>query len=83
LAERRLMLNKKLREYAKQNIEKIVLADLALSPELNPEIMSKDEQDKVFDDNIHFTPEGYDRMGAFIYNAIKPQIQLLVNKYLK
>jgi len=49
------MLNKNLREYAKQNIEKIVLADLALTPELNPEVMSKEEQDKVFDDNIHFT----------------------------
>jgi lysophospholipase L1-like esterase len=36
--------------------------------------LSSDERQQIWDDEIHLTPKGYDRLGQFIYEALKPYL---------
>ena len=36
--------------------------------------MDKREREKYWDDHIHYTPEGYDLVGEYVFNIIKQLI---------
>ena len=60
--------NDKLRAYAKEN-EKVILCDLA--EELPFRTMDDDERKLLWDDDLHYTPMGYDKMAEIIYDVIQ------------
>eukprot|EP00794_Sanderia_malayensis_P008112 gene8112-8981_t len=60
--------NEKIREYADKR-DDVILCDLA--EELPYRTMTDDERAKYWDDNLHYTPHGYDKMAELIYDAIQ------------
>ncbi|CAF2649292.1 unnamed protein product [Rotaria sp. Silwood2] len=36
--------------------------------------LSHDERRQIWDDEVHLTPQGYDRLGQLIYDALKPYL---------
>ena len=61
--------NKKIRDYAEENSDKVLLFDLARS--LPYRTLDEGDQEKVWDDNLHFTPLGYDIMAQLIFDTIR------------
>jgi len=66
--DKRNKLNKILRERAK-NIEKLTVCDL--DSLIKYKYMSKSDRKNFWDDHIHYTPDGYDLIGEYIFNEIK------------
>lgn len=64
----RILLNEKLREYATQT--NTCLCDLA--KELPQTSLTAEELDKFWDDGLHFTAAGYERMAQILFETIKP-----------
>ena len=60
--------NDKLREYA-QGKDNVIFCDLA--EELPYRTLTDDERKKYWDDLLHYTPLGYDRMAEVIYDVIQ------------
>lgn len=60
--------NEILRERAK-NIKNLTVCDL--DSFLKYKSMSKSDRKKYWDDHIHYSPEGYDLIGEYIFNEIK------------
>lgn len=60
--------NDKIRDYAKGN-DKVILCDLA--EELPFRTMNDDEKKLFWDDDLHYTPMGYDKMAEIIYDVIQ------------
>ena len=60
--------NDKIRDYAKGK-DNVILCDLA--EELPYRTMNDDEKKLFWDDDLHFTPMGYDKMAEVIYDVIQ------------
>lgn len=45
-----------------------------LASELPPMSLSPEERDEYWDDSVHLTPKGYDKMGEIIFNFIKQNL---------
>ena len=60
------------------NNPNVLLGELEKSTALDPNQMSDVEAKSVYDDNIHFTPEGYDRIGEIVYTTIEPYLSTIV-----
>ena len=60
--------NDNIRDFANGN-EKVILCDLA--GELPYRTMNDDERKLFWDDNLHYTPMGYDKMAEIIYDVIQ------------
>ena len=60
--------NDNIRDFARGN-EKVILCDLA--EELPYRTMDDDERKLFWDDNLHYTPMGYDKMAEIIYDIIQ------------
>eukprot|EP01080_Neovahlkampfia_damariscottae_P000284 gene284-6699_t len=65
--ERKRKTNDLLREYVKQNQQKMVLCDLY--SKIPYSSTTEEERKELWDDNLHFTPKGYDKMGEEIFNV--------------
>lgn len=63
----RFKLNERLRRFAAKFKNKVVLADLDRSMTIN-------KFEKFWSDEVHFTPDGYDKIGHFIYNSISSSL---------
>ena len=63
-----------IQKYASQNSDMVLFADMQ-DPSLNPANLSNEDIDVVFDDNIHFTEEGYNRMANILFTTLEPEIQ--------
>ena len=61
-------LNEKIRAYAEKR-DDVILCDLAA--ELPYRALNEDERLEYWDDNLHYTPRGYDRMAEIIYDSIQ------------
>ena len=61
--------NEKIKEFAAKNSDMICLCDL--SSKLPMFGVSDEHLSKYWDDDLHFTPQGYDRMAELIFKAIK------------
>ena len=60
--------NDKIRDYAKDK-DNVILCDLA--EELPFRTMNDDEKKLFWDDDLHYTPMGYDKMAEIIYDVIQ------------
>jgi len=69
LKEKRLQVNTLLKNYAQDSGNKIILSDL--SAKLPRESLSHEDYRKFWQDDLHLTSEGYDRMGEIIFEDIK------------
>ena len=64
--------NRLLKEELKLTYEDIVVLDVErLLPRYS---LSPNETEQIWDDEVHFTPQGYDRLGQFIFEALKPHL---------
>ena len=64
----RILLNDKLRDYAVHT--NTLLCDLA--KELPQRTLTPEDLEKYWDDGLHFTAAGYERMAEIIFDSIKP-----------
>jgi len=64
--ETRRTINKKLRDYAERN--GLLLVDL--EKEIPHLPLTDATQQSMWDDDLHFSPAGYDRFGALLSNKI-------------
>ncbi|XP_031561161.1 uncharacterized protein LOC116297137 [Actinia tenebrosa] len=64
----RILINGMLRDFAKEN-DDVTLCDL--DQEHRHTNLKEEEKVKYWDDGLHYTPEGYDRMGEIIFEKIK------------
>ena len=62
--------NQRLRSMSESSNGNIMLAELELSPQLLPGSLTKEQQSEIWDDNIHFTPKGYNVFGDIVFSAI-------------
>jgi lysophospholipase L1-like esterase len=62
-------INAKIREFVAQNSEKIVLVDL--EKDFNFMTMSAQERKDLWDDHLHFSPKGYDKLAELIFTAME------------
>ncbi|CAF1442311.1 unnamed protein product [Didymodactylos carnosus] len=71
LDKSRQELNKLLRQtyLLSSNMNKVILLDV--EKQLPYHSMTKQEQERIWDDGLHLKPEGYDRLGEMIFNALK------------
>lgn len=61
--------NRLIREELKSKNDNIVVLDVdRLLPQHS---LSQDEKKKIWDDEVHLTPQGYDRLGELIYETLK------------
>lgn len=67
--KKRLQVNALLKKYVKDCGGKMILSDL--SAKLPRESLSHEDRRKFWEDDLHFTPAGYDRMGEIIFEDIK------------
>lgn len=65
--EKRVEINEILKKEIK-NLPNILLCDL--DQELKYSKMKKDEKKLIWDDNIHYTPEGYNLLGNIIFKSL-------------
>ena len=68
----RRRLNQDLREYARRSQGNTVLCDLALK--LPRHSISPQAQALLWNDHLHLTPFGYDKMAEIIYQCLKPYL---------
>lgn len=66
--EGRLLINEMLRQFAEKTTG-VTLCDF--DKEHPHTSLSKEDKVKYWDDGLHFTPEGYDRMGEIIFEHMK------------
>ena len=69
LKEKRLHVNESLRLFALECKERVILSDL--SKRLPRASLSTEDLDKFWDDGLHFTAEGYNKMADIIFEDIK------------
>eukprot|EP01119_Soliformovum_irregulare_P006826 TRINITY_DN19248_c0_g1_i1.p1 TRINITY_DN19248_c0_g1~~TRINITY_DN19248_c0_g1_i1.p1 ORF type:complete len:205 (-),score=18.12 TRINITY_DN19248_c0_g1_i1:173-697(-) len=72
LIEKRKMINDELRKYAAD--QELPLADLEMHPDLTPNKDDEEHLKRIWDDTLHFTPQGYDEFAKVIYAAILPHL---------
>ena len=65
-------INQDLREYARRSQGNTVLCDLALK--LPRHSISPQAQAILWNDHLHLTPYGYDKMAEIIYQCLKPYL---------
>ena len=68
LTEVRVVVNDKLRNYGQENAIPVVELD-KLMPQLT---LDPKERKKLWSDDIHMMPEGYDLLGEFVWEKLKP-----------
>lgn len=68
VAKLRRIVNKELRDFVTRNLTKSIFVDIS------DEIKRKGNEE-YWDDGVHFSPLGYDRMGEIIYREIKRMIE--------
>ena len=68
--KRQMGFNQRLRSMSESSNGNMMLAELELSPQLLPGSLTKEQQSEIWDDNIHFTPKGYDVFGDIVFSAI-------------
>ena len=61
-------MNDKLRNYGQENSIPVVELD-KLMPQLN---LDPKERKQLWSDDVHLMPEGYDRLGEFVWEKLKP-----------
>jgi lysophospholipase L1-like esterase len=71
IKEKRRALNHSIRSVSKEK-ENFYLCDL--DTEIQYSKMTKEEKSKYWDDQVHYSPEGYDLLGEIIFNKIKSLI---------
>jgi lysophospholipase L1-like esterase len=71
-SEKRTKLNEKVKELAK-DIKNIYICDLAENTKFKYKSLAKEERELLWDDQLHFTAQGYDLLGQVIYETIKQQ----------
>jgi lysophospholipase L1-like esterase len=64
----RILINEMLRDFARE-CDDIVLCDL--DEKHRHTTLSEEDKVKYWDDGLHYSPEGYDRMGEIIFEKIK------------
>eukprot|EP00118_Oscarella_pearsei_P009156 m.51137 g.51137 ORF g.51137 m.51137 type:complete len:224 (+) comp34117_c0_seq3:464-1135(+) len=69
LGEAKNAVNNLIRDFALKSDGKVLLADLWA--EIPCVSLSKEEQEKYWDDHLHFSPAGYDKMADIIYKVFK------------
>lgn len=67
----RSFINSSLKQYAETHRNMTVFIDLAASIQKKS---SGENEMKLWDDNVHFTPYGYDKMADIIYDAIRDHL---------
>jgi len=67
ITQKREEINKRLREMVKSS-DCMALVDLEYS--IDPTKMTKEEIEELYDDQLHFTPKGYDKMAELIYETL-------------
>ena len=65
-------LNEDLRDYARRSHGSVVLCDLA--NQLPRHSLSLQAQSILWNDHLHLTPYGYDRMAEIVYQCLKPYL---------
>ena len=71
----RQLLNTMIRDYAahSNNRDRLCLVDLGTIIPFHS-INNNEERRKIWDDGVHLTPAGYDRMGALVFDAMKTKL---------
>lgn len=74
--QRRQKLNQMIRDYVDKVKEqnRVFLVDLDKGIPYHS-LTNNEERQKIWDDSIHLTPAGYDRMATLIFEAIKDEIK--------
>lgn len=70
--------NRRLRRYARKHKKNTIIANLASY--LDKLGTDGNEYARIWDDGVHLTPYGYDRMGSYIYRKIS---KYLIEHYVK
>ncbi|CAF1574938.1 unnamed protein product, partial [Didymodactylos carnosus] len=69
--------NRRLKEYVEkikdESVPRVYFLDLNEN-NLNIDSMDEDEKTLIYDDSIHYTPEGYSRLGTAVFNVIKSHL---------
>ena len=65
----RILVNAMLRSFANETSDDVILCDLA--KEHPHSTLSKEDKSKYWDDGLHYTPEGYNRMGEIVFDKLK------------
>ncbi|KAL9967336.1 hypothetical protein ACROYT_G025540 [Oculina patagonica] len=68
----RKKLNEDLRDYARRSQGNVVLCDLAT--QLPRHSLSPQAQAILWNDHLHLTPYGYDKMAEIVYKCLKPSL---------
>ncbi|XP_065053254.1 uncharacterized protein LOC135682333 [Rhopilema esculentum] len=68
----RTKINNALRQFANQNRDKILFCDLA--KRLPRHSLTPQQEALFWDDHLHMTPRGYDRMAEEVFKCLKPYI---------
>lgn len=69
LKEKRSRVNSLLQNYVQDHGDKMLLSDL--SAKLPHSSLSEEDRRRFWDDDLHFSPAGYDRMAEIIFEDIK------------
>lgn len=85
ILEKRLHVNKQLRYHRKRLLLFLFIGNREVTKELancylvdlevdalNPQLMEKEARDAIWDDNLHFTPHGYDLLAEHIHKVLAP-----------
>ncbi|EDO48313.1 predicted protein [Nematostella vectensis] len=68
--EKRKNVNEMLKAYSDESAGRVVICDFA--EEFPRERLCEEELNKFWDDGLHLTPQGYDRMAEIIFDALRP-----------
>lgn len=68
----RKRLNEDLRDYARRSQGNVVLCDLAT--QLPRHSLSPEAQAILWNDHLHLTPYGYDKMAEIVYQCLRPYL---------
>ena len=68
----RTKINNALRQYANQNRNKVALCDIA--KKLPRHSLSPQQEALFWDDHLHMTPQGYNRMAEEVFKCLKPYL---------
>lgn len=72
LMSMRTKINNALRQFANQNRNKVALCDIA--KKLPRHSLSPQQEAFFWDDHLHMTPQGYNRMAEEVFKCLKPYI---------
>ena len=72
LLKMRTKINDALRQYANENRDKVALCDLA--KRLPRHSLTPQQEAMFWDDHLHMTPQGYNRMAEEVFNCLRPYV---------